>query len=475
MAGVTRSASFRRNDRVGSAKTVVLLVVAFAHRLNSRALVASLMDETHVVTCMLRNRGEVLLLRRSEEVGSYSGRWGGVAGHAEGDSDALAREEIEEETGLLDDCTFVRAGDPFEVDDESLDKRWVVHPYLFDCANRDVRIDWETTEAEWVPPTEILRRKTVPDLWTSYDRIAPTVESVGEDAEHGSAYISVRALEVLRDRAGTCAVRGGGGGSGGRSGDGDGGSSDWNELAALARDLLDARPSMAALGNRVNRAMADARGSGGDPEMVERAAIEGIERAYRVDENATENAREEIADAAVLTLSRSGTVLDALRNTTRVFVAESRPANEGVGVAEALAEGTDVTLHTDAATAHVLATEEIDCVVVGADSVLPSGDVVNKIGTRGAALAANREDVPVLVVTATDKVRTTDEPVLEDGSPNAVYDGDADLSVVNPTFDVTPAELVSGYVTERGILDRGGIGSVAEELADLSGWQNESR
>ncbi|KZN24930.1 initiation factor 2B [Haladaptatus sp. R4] len=418
------------------------------------------MDETHVVTCMLRNRGEVLLLRRSEEVGSYSGQWGGVAGHAEGNPDALAREEIEEETGLLDDCTFVRAGDPFEVDDESLDKRWVVHPYLFDCTNRDVRIDWETTEAEWVQPTEILRRETVPDLWTSYDRVAPTVESVGEDAEHGSAYISVRALEVLRDRAGTCAVRR------------ESNSRDWNELAALARDLLDARPSMAALGNRVNRAIADAS-RGADPETVERAAIEGIERAYRVDEDATENAREEIADAAVLTLSRSGTVLDALRNAARVFVAESRPANEGVGVAEALAEGTDVTLHTDAATAHVLATEEIDCVVVGADSVLPSGDVVNKTGTRGAALAANREDVPVLVVTATDKVRTTDEPVLEDGSPNAVYDGDADLSVVNPTFDVTAAELVSGYVTERGILDRGGIGSVAEKLEGLSQWTDD--
>ena len=97
----------------------------------------SRMDETHVVTCFLRNRGEVLLLRRSEEVGSYSGKWGGVAGHAEGDPDALAREEIEEETGLLSSCTFVRAGDPFDVDDDSLDKRWVVHPYLFDCTSRD--------------------------------------------------------------------------------------------------------------------------------------------------------------------------------------------------------------------------------------------------------------------------------------------------------------------------------------------------
>ncbi len=419
------------------------------------------MDETHVVTCMLRNRGEVLLLRRSEEVGSYSGKWGGVAGHAEGDPDALAREEIAEETGLLDDCTLVRAGEPFEVDDESLDKRWVVHPYLFDCASRDVRIDWETTEAEWVPPTEILRRETVPDLWTSYDRIAPTVESVAEDTEHGSAYISVRALEVLRDRAGVRAVHGG----------------NADELKALARDLRDARPSMAALTNRVNRAMADAtdenEASTTEPETVERAAIEGVERAYRVDEDATENAREKIEDETVLTLSRSGTVLDALRSAARVFVAESRPANEGVGVAETLAEepSTGVTLHTDAAMAHVLATEEIAFVVVGADSVLSNGDAVNKTGTRSAALAAHHEGIPVLVVTATDKVRTENDPVLEAGSPDAVYDGDVNLSVLNPTFDVTPAAFVSGYVTECGILNREDVGEVADELTELARWQ----
>ncbi|WP_227352774.1 NUDIX domain-containing protein [Haladaptatus salinisoli] len=417
------------------------------------------MDETHVVTCFLRNRGEVLLLRRSDEVGSYSGRWGGVAGHAEDDPDALAREEIEEETGLLDACEFVRSGDPFEVVDESLDARWVVHPYLFDCASRDATTDWETTEAEWVPPTEILRRETVPDLWTSYERVAPSVESVAEDAEHGSAYVSVRALEVLRDRAGALAVRG------------DGGDTDRDELAGLARDLLAARPSMAAPANRVNRALAEAYSSKATfAEAVERAAADGIERAHRADEEATAAARELVADATVLTLSRSGTVLGALPAAERVFVAESRPAREGVFVAESLAPETDATLHTDAAVAHVLATEEVDYVVVGADSVLPNGDAVNKTGTRAAALAANREGVPVFVVAATDKVRTDDDPALESGDPEAVYDGDADVTALNPTFDATPGELVSGYLTERGALGREGVRDVAEELRELAEW-----
>ncbi|SIQ69738.1 Translation initiation factor 2B subunit, eIF-2B alpha/beta/delta family [Haladaptatus litoreus] len=414
------------------------------------------MDQIHVVTCFLRNRGDVLLLQRSEQVGSYAGLWGGVAGHAEGDPDALAREEIEEETGLLSACTFVRAGDTFEVEDESLGKRWIVHPYLFDCASRAVEPHWETTEMEWVSPTEILRRETVPDLWKSYAHVAPSVESVAKDAEHGSAYISIRALETLRDRAGLLAVR----------------DDDWDELAELATELRSTRPSMAVLENRVNRVMAEAD----SPTAVEQSAIEGIDRAYRVDEEATENARERIADSTVLTLSRSGTVLDALRGAKRVFVAESRPACEGVGVAEELTESTDVTLHTDAGIGHVLATEDVDSVVVGADSVLPNGDVVNKTGTRLAATAANREDVPVFVVTSTDKVRLrdgADRPELESGDSAAVYDGDRNLSVLNQTFDVTPAEFITGYVTERGLLGRKAVRDVGEELRSLAGWRDD--
>ncbi|UPW02193.1 NUDIX domain-containing protein [Halorussus gelatinilyticus] len=434
------------------------------------------MDETHVVTCFLRNRGEVLLLRRSAEVGSYPGAWGGVAGHAEGDPDRAAREEIAEETGLLDACTLARAGVPFTLEDENIDTEWTVHPYCFDCERRDVETDWETAEFEWVHPTEILRRETVPNLWASYSRVGPTAQRIAEDSDHGSAYLSVRALEVLRDRAGSFAAN-------------DPDADRWPQLVAIAERLLDARPSMAAVANRVNRAMADAAASAiadeGDvsadendlsAEAVERAAREGIERAYRVDERAAANAAAEIRGESVLTLSRSGTVLDALSAADEVFVAESRPAREGVGVAEELAatagdSGPDTTLHTDAATAHVLATEDVDRVVVGADAILPDGRVVNKTGTRGAALAANREGVPVHAVAASDKVRTDDAVHPEEGDPAAVYDGEADVAVLNPTFDATPADAVSGVITERGVLDDAGISAVADELRGLTEWR----
>jgi translation initiation factor 2B subunit (eIF-2B alpha/beta/delta family)/8-oxo-dGTP pyrophosphatase MutT (NUDIX family) len=456
------------------------------------------MNETRVVTCFLRNRGEVLLLRRSDEVGSYPGMWDGVAGHVEDDpdaggrtassepsladarEDAAAREEIAEETGLLDACTLAREGVTFEFEDSEagsaskhratpsdtdLDTRWVVHPYLFDCERRDVETDWETAESEWVHPTEILRRETAPQLWTTYSRVSPTIQRIAEDEDHGSAYLSVRALEVLRDRAGSFA----------ESTDAD----RWSQLTAIAERLLDARPSMAALGNRVNRAMSEAARDGErTAEAVEAAAREGIERAFRVDEQAAANAAEEVRGESVLTLSLSGTVLDALRAAKRVSVAESRPAREGVGVAERLVgepneDAPDVALHTDAAIAHVLATEAVDAVVVGADAILPDGRVVNKTGTRVAALAAGRENVDCYAVAASDKIRTDDAVHLEDGDPAQVYGGDADIEVSNPTFDVTPAESFSGVITERGVLDAAEIRDVADEFRALSQWRDE--
>lgn len=119
-------------------------------------------NAAHVVTCFCRNRGEVLLFHRNDDVDSYADQWGAVAGHAEGDPDGAAREEIREESGLDDAVSFVRAGEPFDVEDG--DTRWVVHPYLFDSDSRAVETNDETTEFEWTSPTAIRRRETVSGL-----------------------------------------------------------------------------------------------------------------------------------------------------------------------------------------------------------------------------------------------------------------------------------------------------------------------
>jgi len=433
------------------------------------------MTETSVVTIFLRNGGDVLLLRRSEAVGSYPEKWGGVAGHVADDAgrdrspEAAARAEIEEETGIGDaDVSLVRTGEPFPVDDSDRGDRWVVHPFLFDCESRAVETNVETSEYEWAVPSAILLRETVPALWSSYDRVRPRVATVRDDHEHGSASLSVRALEVLRDEAAIAA-------DGRRPRDRERReveSDDWDALAGLARRLRDARPSMAVVANRVNRAMA-AASEDRTLAAVEAGATEGIDRALSADDEAAANAADRLPER-VATLSRSGTVLAAIRATApdAVLVAESRPGREGVGVAEAVAEdcdATSVTLTTDAAFPFELDAWGAEALVVGADRVLPDGRVVNKVGTRAASLAAP-DECPCYIVAASDKVATDATVDLEERDAAEVYDGDAAVAVANPTFDVTPADAVDAVITEDGALDAEGVAQVAERHRERADW-----
>ena len=89
-----------------------------------------------VVICLLENDGDILILRRSKNVGTYSGLWGGVAGFVEKDEEPFetAYKEIKEEIGIdMDGVIFVKDGDVISFTDVYNDKKydWVVHPFLF--------------------------------------------------------------------------------------------------------------------------------------------------------------------------------------------------------------------------------------------------------------------------------------------------------------------------------------------------------
>jgi translation initiation factor 2B subunit (eIF-2B alpha/beta/delta family)/8-oxo-dGTP pyrophosphatase MutT (NUDIX family) len=424
------------------------------------------MDETAVVTCFLRNDAAVLLCRRSEAVGTYRGAWGAVAGHVEGDPDTAVRAEIREETGLDPDTDVsrVRRGEAFEVIDGDLDRRWIVHPFLFDCATRTVETNRETAEHAWLSPTAIRSLETVPGLWAAYDGVRPGVETVAGDRDHGSAYLSVRALEVLRDEA-TLATDGIRGDT--RETDG------WEKLRETAVALCEARPSMPVVRNRVDRVM-DAASRSADVSAVEHAAAAGIADALDADVRAARRAAGRVRGARIATLSRSGTVRETLSRADpeAVLVAESRPGREGVAVAEELSVATDVTLASDAAFAHAVRTWDADAVLVGADAVDTDGAVHNKVGTRAAALAGTYEGIEVLVVAASDKITDVGEPALEPGEGRALYDGPTDLGVYDPTFDVTPADCVDAVVTEDGVLGRREVAAVADAHRRRARWRS---
>jgi 8-oxo-dGTP diphosphatase len=138
------------------------------------------MKQANVVTCFLLRRSggddEILLLRRSQQVGTYRGRWAGVSGYMEG-SDPLSQAytEVEEETGLVrDDVQLLRAGEPLEVVDAEADRRWIVHPFLFEVREpARIRADWEHTETRWIQPEEVFQYETVPQLAETLMRVYP--------------------------------------------------------------------------------------------------------------------------------------------------------------------------------------------------------------------------------------------------------------------------------------------------------------
>jgi 8-oxo-dGTP pyrophosphatase MutT (NUDIX family) len=134
------------------------------------------MDERHVVTVFLENDGKIAIMRRSDRVGTYRGRWGGVAGYLEPGVTPCqqALTEIREETGLgTDDVRLVAEGEVVPVVDEALDRAWLVHPFRFRAMKpRKVTIDWEHTEYRWIVPAELIAYDTVPGLAEAWASVA---------------------------------------------------------------------------------------------------------------------------------------------------------------------------------------------------------------------------------------------------------------------------------------------------------------
>ena len=118
-----------------------------------------------------------------------------------------------------------------------------------------------------------------------------------------------------------------------------------------------------------------------------------------------------------------------------------------------------------------MATHQVDLVIVGADRVAANGDAANKIGTLGVAVMAKHFKIPFYVVCpySTVDLRTSRgaDIEIEERAPSEVREvygvqvAPRDVNVFNPAFDVTPAELISGIITERGLIS----GNLSEGLA----------
>lgn len=119
-----------------------------------------------VVTAFLEHDGKILIVRRSQAVGSHRGRWSGISGYLEHEPLEQALIEIREETGLDEqDVQLVRRGKPLEIDDAEHNTRWHVYPFLFRVGHPDaISLDWENVELRWIAPVDIDNYATVPAL-----------------------------------------------------------------------------------------------------------------------------------------------------------------------------------------------------------------------------------------------------------------------------------------------------------------------
>jgi methylthioribose-1-phosphate isomerase len=171
----------------------------------------------------------------------------------------------------------------------------------------------------------------------------------------------------------------------------------------------------------------------------------------------------------------------------RVYADETRPLLQGARLTswELQQAGIDVTLICDNMAAFMMSKGFIDLVIVGADRVAANGDVANKIGTMGVALLAKHFNIPFYVAcpgSTIDLLTARGENIeIEERDAEEVTffgerrTGPEGIKVRNPAFDVTPNELITGLITEKGIIrppfdinlkQRFGAAAKAERSAD---------
>ena len=402
------------------------------------------MDERRVVTAFLTRGNQVLLLRRSDRVGTYKGRWAGVSGSVEAGSTPIeqAIQEIEEETGLSNaDAIPVLAGQSLDFVDDALNRRWVVHPFRFRVSDEaKIRLDWEHSEARWTEPTQLERMSTVPRLVDGWRRVGflpdwieAALDDIRQDRSSGAAELAREALALLAAAAEQLET------SSPRE------LSDSLNRAAGALRLV--RPTMAPIGysaNQFETRLSEKKANALSlPELRSTIATAAHNLSIEADQ-LSRHLADDVADSltdgdVVVTASYSSSLVGGFRRAAqqgkriRVLALASGAdrASFGQRVADAArSAGLDAILVPDDELPS--AVRQADLALIGADSVLPDGAVVN--GTPSGLLAetAHNAGRPVIVAAGPTKRVEEDSPALVWLRPGRLEAG----------FDLVPAGMI---------------------------------
>lgn len=255
-------------------------------------------------------------------------------------------------------------------------------------------------------------------------------------------------------------------------------------MANVAQSLRAARPTAVNLGWAVDRMLATlAAQENDDPPAIRAALLAEAQRIHAADVDANRRIGRLGADllpapCRVLTICNTGTLATGGYGTALgvvraaweqgkleiVYVCETRPLLQGARLTawELLQDRIPFRLLVDSAAGTLLARGGCDAVLVGADRIARNGDTANKIGTYALAVLAHRHGVPLYVVAPTSTVDLSTPhgaaiPIEERDEVEVLRVGDIGIApdgaaAWNPAFDVTPGELISAIVTERGVI-----------------------
>ncbi len=259
------------------------------------------------------------------------------------------------------------------------------------------------------------------------------------------------------------------------------------QLEAIAQQLRQTRPTAVNLFWAISRMIKTAYETLGTVEQVKdtllatakQINLEDLQTCQAIGEKGLEilpSTPEKLrilthCNAGALATAGYGTSLSVVRaawyhnRLERLYADETRPRLQGARLTawECVQEGIPVTLIADNMAAHCMKRGMIDVAIVGADRIAANGDTANKIGTYSVALAAKYHQIPFYVAaplsTVDFKLTEGSQIPIEERDSSEIYKiGEtiicpAGTEFYNPSFDVTPAELITGIITEYGVVE----------------------
>jgi ribose 1,5-bisphosphate isomerase len=258
------------------------------------------------------------------------------------------------------------------------------------------------------------------------------------------------------------------------------------ELSLVGTELMSVRPAMAPIYNMVNRLLKSVSVKAAKIELttIRQLTITRADKAIKDSYQAVKRIARYgcnliTGSDIIITHSYSSTVMDTLKAAyakypkIKVIATRSGPGRTGERIARELGQyGVSVTFIDD--TAIGLYTATANKVMVGADRICADGKLINGIGTYPLALAAKRAGIPFYVLGETlkfDPRLRGNEVDLEEKDASEVMEMGKlppEVRVKNPYFDITPPELITGIVTEDGVLKPQDIVGYINNLPDLS-------